>query len=221
MSAFFLFMLFVAPMVGSFVVGFVLHTQNIVWLKEISTVEIALLYLLISFFIAFGLVPTTIVAYASGFVWGWQSVIYMVFAYFFAQWLGYKAAKWLGVDRLLSDILQLEYYRANMLIINAIKNEFVLVFFCRLSPVLPFGIMNFVLSLMQVKLKPFLIVGLLGMLPRTLFFIWVGIESEILLSMPVSDWCEKGIWVLISAISVFIIMKILTKNLTKSIKVGE
>lgn len=168
---------------------------------------------------AFGILPTTVVAYASGFIWGWQAVPFMIFSYGLGQWVGYKVAKWSGADKLLKNIMELDIYRSKVLILNAIKNQWLLVFFCRLSPVLPFGIMNYVLSVMQIAMKPFLIAGLLGMMPRTLFFIWLGKASEELLAKPATDWVEKAIWIGISAVSIFIILKILTKQFEKSITI--
>jgi len=220
-SAIFFLMLVISPLIGGSVVAIILQSSEVEILRQASVLKICLVYLILGFSMAFGITPTTIVAYATGFVWGWQAVPHMIIAYGFAQWLGYKAAKLTGADSLLKSIIELDYYQSNLLILNAIRNQWLLVFFCRLSPVLPFGIMNYVLSVMQMKLKPFLIAGLLGMLPRTLFFIWIGVESESLLAKPPSEWGDKGIWVLLSIVSVFIIMKILTKEFKKSITVSE
>ena len=40
----------------------------------------------------------------------------------------------------------------------------------RLSPVLPFSIMNLLMPALNIRLSVFLLAGFVGMLPRTLFF---------------------------------------------------
>ncbi len=220
-TAGFLLILIICPLLGTSVIAYILATLNIETLREASVLKISFLYLFFSFTMAYGITPTTVIACASGYILGWNAVPYMILSYGLAQWLGFKAAKWFGADRLVKDIIELDAYRGNLLILSAIKNEWKLVFLCRLSPVLPFGIMNFVLSVMQVRLLPFLISGLAGMLPRTLFFIWVGVESEKLIFNPGADWGERCIWAAVSAISVYLIIVIMTREFKKSMVNSE
>lgn len=145
----------------------------------------------------------------------------MVMAYALAQWMGYITAKKTGVDGFMNSLLSLGHYESKLKMLKKIDNQWVLVFFCRLSPILPFGIMNFVLSMLQIRLNTFLIAGLLGMLPRTLFFIWVGIESETLLNSPQTNWLEKGIGLAISLFSFFVIMKIVSQSIAKIFRFSD
>lgn len=48
-----------------------------------------------------------------------------------------------------------------------------LVFLLRLSPVLPFNALNYVLGITRVRLRDYLL-GSLGMLPGTLLYVWTG-----------------------------------------------
>jgi uncharacterized membrane protein YdjX (TVP38/TMEM64 family) len=58
-----------------------------------------------------------------------------------------------------------------------------LIILTRISPVLPFAFMTFVLSLVGVPRGRFLVASMAGMLPRTLFFFWVGTQAQDLLSL--------------------------------------
>jgi uncharacterized membrane protein YdjX (TVP38/TMEM64 family) len=49
---------------------------------------------------------------------------------------------------------------------------------CRLSPFLPFALMNVVLPYLGIRFRNFMIPGLIGMLPRTLFFLWAGTQFD-------------------------------------------
>jgi len=66
---------------------------------------------------------------------------------------------------------------------NLRKDEFWVIFFCRLSPALPFAMMNVFLSFMKVKMKNYVGGSLLGMLPRTLLSVWIGTQANDILRM--------------------------------------
>ena len=58
------------------------------------------------------------------------------------------------------------------------KRVFRLVVFARLSPVLPFAMMNVALSQVKIKRSNYLFGTFLGMLPRTVLFFWAGKNAE-------------------------------------------
>ena len=58
------------------------------------------------------------------------------------------------------------------------SNPFWFVILCRISPILPFGLMNLLLPAFGVKVKEFIIAGTLGMLPRTILFVWLGSAAQ-------------------------------------------
>ena len=53
----------------------------------------------------------------------------------------------------------------------------------RLSPILPFSLMNLVLPAIGVRLPVFLLAGSIGMLPRTLFAMWAGMQGRDLMAL--------------------------------------
>lgn len=51
---------------------------------------------------------------------------------------------------------------------------FLIVLLLRLSPVLPFNLLNYALGLTRVRLRDYLLASLLGMLPGTLLYVYLG-----------------------------------------------
>ncbi len=58
------------------------------------------------------------------------------------------------------------------------QDQWPLIFFTKLSPVLPFALTNLVFSLAGASLKNMLLGGFLGMIPRTLVAVYAGIQAK-------------------------------------------
>jgi uncharacterized membrane protein YdjX (TVP38/TMEM64 family) len=54
------------------------------------------------------------------------------------------------------------------------ESGFKIVFLLRLSPVLPFNLLNFALGLTRVSLRDYVVASFLGMLPGTLLYVYLG-----------------------------------------------
>lgn len=54
------------------------------------------------------------------------------------------------------------------------KNGFKVVFLLRLSPIFPFTLLNYALGLTRVRLRDFVLASLLGMLPGTFLYVYLG-----------------------------------------------
>lgn len=54
------------------------------------------------------------------------------------------------------------------------QNGFRIVFLLRLSPIFPFGLLNYALSLTRVRLRDYIAASLLGMLPGTFLYVYLG-----------------------------------------------
>ena len=136
-----------------------------------------LFFLLSSLTMGLALTPTTFVALLSGYFLGLEAIFYVVPAYTLASLLGYQLTRWIDEGSLLQAIEQYSPTKAIQLkqLLQGIQaHQFSLVVLARISPVLPFAMMNVVLPVAGVRLKNFLIAGTLGMLPRTLLSIWLG-----------------------------------------------
>ena len=121
---------------------------------------------------AFALTPTTFIALLGGYFLQWNAVFLVIPAYLVASILGFYAAGFIDQGALIHYVSGKK--KVAFFLQRLRQREFLFIILSRLSPVLPFAMMNFVLSAMKVRLRTYMIAGFLGMLPRTLLFIWVG-----------------------------------------------
>ena len=124
------------------------------------------------------LTPTTFIASLSGFMFGLISVFYVVPAYIIASLFGYFLGKKMDGGQLLKSLIEIDNKQVLKNTVNS--NPFWFVVLCRISPVLPFGLMNVILPAFGVKMKNFIIAGTIGMFPRTVLFIWLGSTAQTL-----------------------------------------
>lgn len=158
----------ILPSIGALMLGnWIYRHWSEINLAPIIEPEIALIYC-ISGTVLMGLafVPTTFFAVISGYVFGWQAFPYLVLAYTLASAVGYFLGRILEKDSL--DLLLEPYPKAKKLILEKKEQMGSLIFFVRISPVIPFAISNLVFALLRTGIKRVLWFGLLGMLPRTL-----------------------------------------------------
>ena len=148
--------------------------------ENISIVYIVSFYLFSVLSMAFGLTPTTFISIISGYILNWTSVFPLVISYMLASLIGYFTAKTIDKGKFLQSIKEKD--NLSKVYIKMKKNEILAVFFTKISPVIPFAVGNFLLSIGNVRLIYFLLGSLVGMLPRTLLAIWTGIQLHSFLS---------------------------------------
>jgi len=125
------------------------------------------------------LLPTTFLAILSGFVFGWMSFPFLVLGYTLATVTGYQLGK--GLDSGSLTVLLQQYPKAAQLIDERRDSISELIFFVRLSPVIPFALSNLLFALLQAGLSKVIWMGLWGMLPRTTMAFVTGILGDSLL----------------------------------------
>ncbi|WP_162054513.1 TVP38/TMEM64 family protein [Pontibacter pamirensis] len=173
-------LLVVVPVVVSSTLAVVLYNyQNL--LAGLSWVEMLLYFAVISVTMALALTPTTFVALVSGFYLGWIGFGGIVVSYGIAALIGYSLARIIDHGKMLSFLNRFE--KARILMQELRNQSWSLIILTRISPVLPFALMNFVLSLLQVDRTRFFIASIIGMLPRTLFFFWIGTQARDIVSV--------------------------------------
>ncbi len=131
----------------------------------------------------FALTPTTFIALLSGYFLGMYAVPWVVLSYIIASLIGYHLTRLIDQGVFLETVRQLPGKKASQIdrFMQGLRgNQFGIILMARISPVLPFAIMNVVLPVAGVSLKNYLLAGTLGMLPRTLFFIWIGSQAKVL-----------------------------------------
>ncbi|MFC6997453.1 TVP38/TMEM64 family protein [Rufibacter roseus] len=174
------FLLVVVPVLVSSALALWLY-RNQELMHHLTPEQMLLYYLLISLTMAFALTPTTFVALATGFFLGWEGFPGVVVAYGVAALIGYEMARLVDqgkMEKLLHQFPKAEGIR------NELRSQsWSLIILTRISPVLPFAFMTFVLSLVRIPRLRFLVASMLGMLPRTLFFFWLGTQAQDLLDL--------------------------------------
>lgn len=145
-------------------------------LLSFSYLEWSLIFLCSSLTMAFALTPTTLVALCSGYFLGATAIWFVIPAYLLASIIGFFSARFIDGGSLLKAVSQKP--KAKNFVQNLNQKSFGFVVLSRLSPVLPFALMNFVLAALKVPFRTFMLAGFIGMLPRTLLFIWVGSEAK-------------------------------------------
>ncbi len=158
-----------------------------------------LLSLILAFLVGLAFLPTTLTAIASGFFWGWSVFPHLVIAYLLANVLGYTLGKWINAD--FRTILYARHPSLKDEIEKRIEQPAGLVFFVRISPVIPFAISNFLFASLGIPLSKIIRFGLPGMLPRTILAFASGKAANSFLDAQSSlkdpqDWLALGLLLL-------------------------
>ena len=122
------------------------------------------------------LIPTTLCAVLSGFIFGWISLPFLIISYSLATIIGYMAGTLMDRDSL--DFLLERYPKAGQLVRDKSAHPSQLIFFIRLSPFIPFALSNLLFSLVKINLGKIIWFGLWGMLPRTSLAFAAGVMAE-------------------------------------------
>lgn len=122
-----------------------------------------------------GLTHTTFIALVSGYFLGWEGFAGTAAAYALAAATGYRLATLIDHGA-LRRFLHL-FPKAEAVMRELEAETLQLIILVRLSPVLPFALMTFVLAAVGVQFQRFIVGSVLGMLPRTLFFYWIGTRA--------------------------------------------
>ncbi|MVM32244.1 hypothetical protein GO755_19505 [Spirosoma sp. HMF4905] len=123
-----------------------------------------------------GLTPPTMLALIFGYFLGWQAVVPLFVINFGGILFINMLVRWLDHERFLAFIRRNP--KAQSVLDRILNNELEVIFFAKLSPILPFGLTNLLFALSGAKLKNILLGGFLGMTPRTILAIWSGHEAR-------------------------------------------
>ena len=147
--------------------------SNIPIVSNYSVFQWILVYAILVVTMALALTPTTMVALISGYFLGFYAILPVVISYSLASIAGFLLSKPLGGN--FQQVIRTSYPKLDKFIHRmSDKSPLSFVIFGRISPILPFAIMNLVLPFVGISFKPFFWGGLVGMLPRTLLAITIG-----------------------------------------------
>ena len=207
------------PLIGSLLSIYLIinYPEITLWVKKNKEI----FFFATAFTMAILLTPTTFIASFSGYMFGLNSIIYLVPAYMIASLFGYFIGKKLDGGQLLKSIIEIDN---KQLLKNTVdSNPFWFVVLCRISPILPFGLMNVILPAFGVKIKNFVTAGTIGMLPRTMLFIWLGSSAQTLVGaiegqgngQPDYKFYLTSLLVIISSFGLLLLFKQKLKQLKK------
>ena len=163
--------------------------------------EVPVLYVVVvTMLMGLAFLPTTFLAVLSGFVFGWLSFPFLVLGYTLATVIGYQVGR--NLDSGSLDFLLDHYPKAAKLIEERKDNISQLIFFVRLSPVIPFALSNLLFALLQAGLAKVVWMGLWGMLPRTSMAFITGIVGESLMEALEGDSGGQQILVIVALLLV-------------------
>lgn len=171
-----------------------------------SLSNILIFVILAGLMMGFALLPTTFIALASGYFFGWIALPLLVFSYSLASVIGYRIGK--QTNSSLLDILFLNHPNLEKELEDRKSKERDLIFFVRISPVIPFAISNFLFATMRVSLRKVLVFGILGMFPRTLIVFATGafaqsfLNAKDSLSSPI-QWAAGLLFLVIGGLGIY------------------
>jgi uncharacterized membrane protein YdjX (TVP38/TMEM64 family) len=179
------------PIMGSTIL--ILNYETISNWKLDSVLDYTIYTLLAAFLMGLALLPTTLTALASGFFIGWIGLPFLILAYSVASVIGYFLGQQSNSG--LLEILFSKNPKLKSELESRKEKEGSLVFFVRISPVIPFAISSFIFASMQISLRKVLIYGIPGMLPRTLISFGTGVlaSSFLLAQKSMSSPMQWGI----------------------------
>lgn len=165
----------VLPLVSSGLLSYHI-LQNVQSWENFSYANWLLIALTSIITMALAITPTTFIALLFGYFIGMVGLTLVVPAYLLASALGYIVAARIDGGTFSTTIQQ--FPKVNQIVTGIQHKSFFFIILCRLSPVLPFAIMNIILSILKVPFFKFLGAGLLGMLPRTIIFVYIGSQAD-------------------------------------------
>ncbi len=119
-------------------------------------------------------IPAAILTVAAGWIWGllWGTVLVQGVS-LVADWVPFALARRHGSTRARAA---LERRAIDLDVLDALvrRRGFVMVALLRLSPIVPFNVMNYLLGLTGVSTRTYLLASLVGSTPACLFFVWMG-----------------------------------------------
>ncbi|WBL41687.1 VTT domain-containing protein [Algoriphagus halophytocola] len=164
----------IMPFIGSTI--FAVNYQVLGDVRIESALDFLAYTLIGALLMGLALLPTTLIALASGFFFGWISLPFLILGYSLASVLGY------GLGKITNMGLTEKLFRKNPKFKAALESrkekEGSLVFFVRISPVVPFAVSNFLFANLNIKLWKVLVYGIPGMLTRTVIAFAAGVAAS-------------------------------------------
>jgi uncharacterized membrane protein YdjX (TVP38/TMEM64 family) len=185
-----------------FFTAVILWLQQNDWVFELPVLQIIFLASVVSaILIGLALTPSTIIAVLCGYFLGWSGLIPIFISYPAAAVIGLYLGKVILFFAGIAPFQQLPAYRQYLDALS--KHEFMMVAYMRLSPVMPFAMMNVFFASLPIRWSNYIWGSMAGMLPRTMLFFWAGMNAA-----EVWDFVQNpsldGSWQIIPFVLIFL-----------------
>jgi uncharacterized membrane protein YdjX (TVP38/TMEM64 family) len=147
------------------------------------------------------LTPPTILALIFGYFLGWNAILPIFVINLGGILLINLLVHWIDHDRFLKFLRRNP--KAQSVLDRILGKELEVIFFAKLSPILPFGLTNLLFALSGARLKNILLGGFLGMTPRSLLAIWSGYEAHEIRTL--LDNPNSSLWTQIIVVGLIIV----------------
>ncbi|MCR5888774.1 VTT domain-containing protein [Hymenobacter sp. J193] len=215
-----LLLLALLPLLGDSALAWVLH-HNRELLAQPTAWEMLLYFGVVAIAMTLALTHTTVVVLITAFYFNWAGFPGMLLTYMLAALFGHMLATSLDKGKLIR--LLERFPKAHAVMHELRGDSWRLVLLTRLSPVLPFALITFILAVVGVPRRQFLTASVVGMLPRTLFFYWLGTKAQdvlLLIQDPDTGTLGKVLVALLLAVSAFGLYYLFTRALKRVLQKG-
>lgn len=162
---------------------------------------------------ALAITPPTYLAVILGYFLGYTGLIPAFLINLLAIYLIYLAVRFLPIVPYLGFLI--DNPRAARLLPKLRTHQLRVVFFAKLSPILPFTLTNLMLAMAGTRLSAMWLGGALGMIPRTVLAVWTGLQAkalhEAISGGKTSEW-ERILFFALLAISVVGLIQLFGKK---------
>lgn len=163
------------PLLSSSILGYFLVKYQLE-VSQFSFFQWFLLSIVLIFTSALALSPPTLLAVIFGYFLGYMATPLILLINIGAILLIYGVYKIFNFDS-IQEFLN-SNSKAKKILINIKKEELKIIFFTKLSPVLPFALTNLVFAVSGARLRNILLGGFLGMIPRSVLAIFTGYQAK-------------------------------------------
>lgn len=175
-----LFIITVLPLVLSSLVGYIVY-QNQEFLAQASYIQWFLISLVLILAATFAFISPTFICLVYGYFLGFMALPFIFMIKIGAIFLIYQFYHLFKL-KILDDIIAAKP-QAQKLVDTIKKVELKIIFFAKLSPILPFALTNMAFAASYAKLRNILIGGFAGMFPSTIVMVLAGMQAKNILAI--------------------------------------
>jgi uncharacterized membrane protein YdjX (TVP38/TMEM64 family) len=160
---------FVGAVIAVILAGYVPEGETTWWIW-------CALFIVSTLLMSLGLISSSVTFGIAAFFWSWKAFPLLFVAYMLSSYFGYKIGSTLGED--LVEGLKKKYKKVQDIINELSTASLFDIFMIRISPILPFSMVNYLMGATKVKMRDFMLAGTAGMAPRAALAFFLGTSAR-------------------------------------------